>query len=68
MLGAEPAKRYLIALPPGFGNSDWTYRILVEGSHEDHCWALMFDSRTQIARDTNAPVDDEIVASFRFLA
>src|SRR2546429_2161908 len=66
-LGDDPAKRYVIASPPGFGNPDPSYRILIEGVHQNHCWILSFDSRTQRARDTNAADDDRIVASFKFL-
>ena len=66
-LGDDPAKRYVTASPPGFGNPDPSYRILIEGVHQNHCWLLSFDSRTQRARDTNAADDDQIVASFKFL-
>lgn len=66
-LGVEPAKRYVIASPPGMGSSDTLYRILVDGVHRGHCWSATFDSRTQTARDGSAATDDQIIASFKFL-
>jgi hypothetical protein len=66
-LNGAPAKRYVVDLPTGFGSLDPTYRIVVMAVHQGHCWILTFDSRTQAARDGNAAVDDQIVASFRFL-
>jgi len=66
-LGGELAKRYVMAIPPGYGSTDTTYRIMVGAVHRNHCWDAMFDSRTQTARDGNASTDDQIIASFKFL-
>lgn len=68
LLGGVPASRYIVNLPPGLGDPDPNYRIVVSAAYKGDCWSLTFDSRTISARDGNAPIDDQIIGSFRFLA